>query len=458
MPSAVPLTNHVPPQHATGIIKFTNCLLARGKHLVKEDLWISSVTGKILNGQEILYGERAAPDEIIDLGRRILSPGLIDVQLNGAYGFDFSVIPDGDTTAYAKGVAMVNRKLIATGVTSYLPTMTSQRPEVYQKALPFLGPSGGTRDPTLGSESLGAHCEGPFLNPSKNGIHPPSVLQTPSHGLPSLTICYGAPNLPAIKMITLAPELPGALPSIRALASSSPTIVSIGHSAATYEEALEAMHAGATMITHLFNAMAPLHHRNPGIFGLLGTTTSSLPNKPFFGIIADGIHLHPTSVKIAWTAHPEGLVLVTDAMRLAGMPDGVYDWSNGARIVKRGSLLTLEENGRIAGSCSELVECVGNFVEWTGAGVAEALRAVTEVPARLLGLQGVKGCLEEGADADLVVLDFVEGQEGAEVGDSDAPKKKLVVEQVWKFGRRVFVRESDGEAQGKEMQNGVGQA
>lgn len=190
------------------------------------------------------------------------------------------------------------------------------------------------------------------------------------------------------------------------------------------------------MITHLFNAMEPLHHRNPGIFGLLGTTSSSLSSKPYFGIIADGIHLHGTTIKIAWTAHPEGLILVTDAMRLSGMPDGVYEWTNGSRIVKEGTMLTLEENGRIAGSAIGLLQCVENFLNWTGASVPQALKAVTETPARMLGLQGIKGCLEEGADADLVVLDLQDGV----VGEN----KKLVVEQVWKFGEKVFEREVGG--------------
>lgn len=118
---------------STGVVKFTNCLLVKGNELVKEDLWISSTSGKILNGQEMLYGHRVSPDDIIDLGGKILSPGLIDVQLNGAYGFDFSVIPEEGAAAYGKGVNRVNRSLVATGVTSYLPTLTSQRPEVYQK-------------------------------------------------------------------------------------------------------------------------------------------------------------------------------------------------------------------------------------------------------------------------------------------------------------------------------------
>jgi len=209
-------------------------------------------------------------------------------------------------------------------------------------------------------------------------------------------------------------------------------VVSIGHSDASYEEAKLGVKAGAKMITHLFNAMKPLHHRNPGIFGLLGTTSSSIATKPYFGIIADGIHLHPTSIKIAWNAHPEGLILVTDAMRLAGMPDGTYDWTNGSRIVKNGALLTLEENGKIAGSSIELVECVTNFLNWTGASVPEALKAVTETPARMLGVEGVKGTLKAGADADLVVLDL----EGGAVGQ----ERKLVVQQVWKFGKQVFER------------------
>lgn len=120
-------------QRGSGVTKFTNCLLVKGDDLVNEDLWISSTSGKILNGQELLFEHRIAPSRIVDLGGRILSPGLIDTQLNGAYGFDFSVIPEEDAAAYGKGVLRVNRSLITTGVTSYLPTMTSQRPEVYHE-------------------------------------------------------------------------------------------------------------------------------------------------------------------------------------------------------------------------------------------------------------------------------------------------------------------------------------
>jgi N-acetylglucosamine-6-phosphate deacetylase len=251
-------------------------------------------------------------------------------------------------------------------------------------------------------------------------------MQTPTPGIRAFTSCYGITNMPNIALITLAPELDGALPSIPALTNSFNTLISIGHSEASYELAKSAIAAGATMITHLFNAMAPLHHRNPGIFGLLGTSSSSV-SKPYFGLIADGIHVHPTTIKIAWNAHPDGLILVTDAMRFAGMPDGTYEWTNGSRVVKQGGMLTLEENGRIAGSSIQLVECVSNFLNWTGASVPEAVKAVTETPARMLGVLGRKGSLREGSDADLVVLELEE----------EGDERKLLVEQVWKFGKRV---------------------
>ncbi|OCL01789.1 carbohydrate esterase family 9 protein [Glonium stellatum] len=440
MPSAI---RDYEARSKSGITKFTNCLLVKGDDLVNEDLWISSVTGKILHSQEVFYDQQLIPDEIIDLGGRIISPGFIDVQLNGAYGFDFSVIPEEGMSAYGKGVRRVNKSLIKTGVTSYLPTITSQTPEVYHKVLPFLAPSGASRDPTAGSESLGAHCEGPFINPTKSGIHDPSILLTCPRGLPDLIDCYGASNLTPpcpIRLITLAPELPGALQATTALTALG-IVVSIGHSDASYEEARAGIAAGATMITHLFNAMRPLHHRNPGIFGLLGTaspssprstptstptstpgtpgtpgtpttttSTPSTPQKPFFGLIADGTHLHPTSTTLAHAAHPRGCILVTDAMSPAGLPNGTYPWHHGARITKHDALLTLDRSGgRIAGSSATLVACVDNFWNWTGVAVAVALRAVTEAPARMAGVWARKGRLGCAADADLCVLRVEEG-------------------------------------------------
>jgi N-acetylglucosamine-6-phosphate deacetylase len=420
-----------PERQRTGVTRFTGGYLVKGNKLVEEDLWISSITGKILCSQEVFYEYHVVPDEVIDLKGKILAPGFIDVQLNGAFGFDFSTVPQ-DIAVYQKGLKQLNKQLIRTGVTSYLPTLPSQQAEVYHQTLPYLGPSGASRNASEGSESLGAHCEGPFIANSKCGIHSPSVLLTAPNGFQDFEDCYGASNLTPpspdrkspITLITAAPELPG-------IASTIPEITSrgirfaLGHTEATYEIATSALQAGATMITHLFNAMRPLHHRNPGPFGTLGKTSGA--ERPYFGIIADGIHLHPTTVKIAWNAHPDGFILVTDAMKTLGLPDGMYDWTNGDRWEKSGARLTREGTETLAGSCATLGDCLENFWEWSGASVPEVVRAVTTTPAEMLGLVGVKGTLAEGADADLVVLDAREV----------AGRKKVGIEQVWKFGVKV---------------------
>ncbi|GAB7348864.1 hypothetical protein MBLNU459_g7566t1 [Dothideomycetes sp. NU459] len=424
MPAAVS-----PERPRSGITRITGCRLVKGDDIVEGDLWISSVTGRILRSQEVFYEHQAAPDEVIDLGGRIVCPGFIDVQFNGAFGFDFSQAPQ-DTTAYIKELRELNSKVIKTGVTSYLPTITSQRPEVYQKALPFLAPSGGARNADDGAESLGAHCEGPFLSPTKNGIHSVDVLQA-AQSFADLEACYGAQNLQSpspIKIITAAPEV-GNMAAVVPEVAERGIVFSIGHTEATYEQTSAAVGAGATMITHLFNAMKPLHHRNPGVFGSLGQAEKQ--PRPYFGIIADGIHLHPTTVKIAWNAYPEGMILVTDAMSLVGCPDGTYEWTNGERIVKEGSALILEGTDKIAGGTSTLLECVINFLNWSDATIPQAVRAVTTTPAKLLGLEKTKGSLDADADADLVVL-------SEEVDISG--RKELKVDQVWKFGKMIHER------------------
>lgn len=194
------------------------------------------------------------------------------------------------------------------------------------------------------------------MNPTKNGVHNVDVL-IEAQTFEDLEACYGAENLRPttendvipIRMITAAPERGNMMKLIPELTAKN-IVFSVGHSEATYEQASEAVGQGATMITHLFNAMRPLHHRNPGIFGVLGEA-ESLP-RPYFGIISDGIHLHPTTIKIAFNAHPDGFILVTDAMHLVGLPDGAYPWTNGetqAHIVKKGSKLLLENSDTIAG-------------------------------------------------------------------------------------------------------------
>lgn len=421
-----------------GLTKFTNCRLVRGNSLVWEDLWVSSVTGKIIQSQTAFYDDFVLPEETINLGGRILSPGLIECQLNGAFGFNFStVFPE--MSQYGKRLRDLNRRLIQTGVTSYIPTVTSQASDLYKAVLPYLGPSGANRQPEDGAESLGAHVEGPFLSPTKKGVHNVNILRE-AETWKDLEDMYGAENINPelakgrlpVRMVTAAPER-GRMTDLVPELTSRGIIYSIGHSEATYEEASKAVAAGATMITHLFNAMRPLHHRNPGIFGVLGTA-ESLP-RPYYGVISDGMHLHPTTVKIAFNAYPDGFILVTDAMHIVGLPDGSYEWTNGEagfRLLKQGFLVTQEGSDTIAGSSIVLIECVNNFMEWTGASIPQALKAVTSTPAAMLGLQGVKGSLEPGADADFVIFTEEETKTGS---------PRLVVDEVWKFGTRVFEKD-----------------
>ncbi|KAL1890553.1 N-acetyl-glucosamine-6-phosphate deacetylase [Sporothrix stenoceras] len=466
-----------------GITKLTNCRLVRGNDLVWEDLWISSNTGKIVRSQAAFYDHHVLPDETVDLGGRIVAPGMIECQLNGAFGFNFSTLfgdednaAKGQPTTYETRLRELNRKLVQTGVTSYVPTVTSQTSELYHKVLPHLAPHRG--EAKDGAESLGAHVEGPFLSPTKNGVHNPEVFREAT-AFADVEAMYGAKNLagdvhstgtdensrkPAVRMITAAPEIGRMTDVVFPELRRRGIVCAIGHSEATYEQAAAAISHGATMITHLFNAMRPLHHRNPGIFGVLGETplvrvdnpSSSLEGavapspRPYFGVIADGNHLHPTTVKIAYNAYPAGFILVTDAMHMVGCPDGPYDWTNGGhhmRLVKDGKVLLLEGTDTIAGSTITLIECVENFINWTGATIPQALRTVTSTPAAMLGLQGVKGSLDAGADADLLVLSAEEVLElpsspttAAVTGGASVVTTRLHVDEVWKFGQRVHQR------------------
>ncbi|EME77242.1 carbohydrate esterase family 9 protein [Pseudocercospora fijiensis CIRAD86] len=425
-----------PERPRTGVTRLTGGRLVKGDKLIEHDLWISSVTGKILHDQEVFYEHHVTPDEIIDLEGKILCPGFIDVQFNGAFGYDFSTIPEDGMEGYVKGLRKLNRHLIKTGVTSYLPTIPSNNPEIYQKTLPHLRPSGDSRNPLEGSESLGAHVEGPFISPTKNGIHSHDVLRTASNGFGDIEACYGSENLPLgsrgpITKITAAPEVEGVAQLIPEFTRRG-IIFSVGHTEATYEDVTNAVRSGATMITHLFNAMRPLHHRNPGPFGVLGKAEET--ERPYFGVISDGIHLHPTTVKIAYNAHKDGFIIVTDAMKTVGQPDGVYEWTNGDRFIKKGSVLTLEGTDRLAGSCATLVENVSNFWTWSRASIPEVIKAVTYTPAKMLGIERAKGTIEADADADLLVLDPIEEADG---------QKRFEVEQVWKFGSLVFDRQRE---------------
>lgn len=240
--------------------------------------------------------------------------------------------------------------------------------------------------------------EGPYLHPSKKGAHTAEhFLEPASTTAESL---YGASNLAStVKLVTLAPELKGSSALIKDLTNRN-IRVSLGHSTADYDTGIQALSAGANALTHVFNAMPPLHHREPGLAGLI-----SSPQAPYFSIIADSIHLHPSTVSMAYRTNPNKAILITDAIEMAGLPDGVYPGN--AQIAhkqeKKGNRVVLEGTETLIGSCCGLDECVRNLVKFSGCELAEAVRCVTENVAEMMGLED-RGRLVEGRRADFVVL------------------------------------------------------
>lgn len=323
----------------------------------------------------------------------LVSPGFIDLQVNGGFGVE---VGDG-----AQAIRHLAVRLPATGVTAFLPTLVSSSPEVYPRACrAFLDARGAP-----GALPLGLHLEGPFISPRRAGAHRRDALLHPPSDLFDPFLEHEV-----LRLVTLAPELEGGLDRVRRLAASG-VVVSLGHTDASYEELVQAIDAGATMVTHLYDAMSPFHHRAPGAVG-----AALLDERVVAGLIADGVHSHRASVRLAVRAKgADRIALVTDAIAGAGMGPGVYGL-DGREVVVDETAARLRD-GTLAGSVLTLDQAVRNVVGWTGSGVAEACHMASEVPARLLGLPA-KGRLAAGFDADLVLLDdalrvaatFVEGR------------------------------------------------
>lgn len=312
-------------------------------------------------------------------GARIL-PGLIDIQLNGAFGDDFSD-PSAD-------VPSICRRLPRFGVTAFVPTIVTSAPGVYAPALANL------RHPPVPGEArvLGVHIEGPFISHTYRGAHDPAQLRPPSIGEASRWLETGD-----VRWLTLAPELPGALALISFLVERG-VRVSIGHTDATWSEAAAGVDAGATLATHLFNAMRPLRHRDPGVAGYVLATGLTA------GFIADGNHVAFETLRmVARTKAPNELVLITDGLAGLGMPPGRYMVA-GHEYVSDGTSGRLLD-GTLTGSLLPLNLALRNLVEEVGLEPAVAVRLATLNPAHALGLDGTLGQVEVGRVADLAVVD-----------------------------------------------------
>jgi N-acetylglucosamine-6-phosphate deacetylase len=312
-----------------------------------------------------------------------IAPGLVDLQVNGAGGVDLSSAADPNAA-----LEHVARTLARHGVTSFCPTLVSSPVELIVERLAAFAP----RKIDGGADSLGPHIEGPFIDPEHRGVHDPRCIRLASGREIERWLRAGRPRI-----VTLAPELPGALDAVVKFMAAG-CVVSLGHSGADVPAARAALDAGASMGTHLFNAMPPLHHRQPGLVGALLASHATL------GLITDGVHLDPLTVDlVVGRAGVCRVALVSDALAAAGSPDGPSVLGDQA-VVSDGRAVR-RSDGVLAGSSTLLEGCLKTACAWLPwLSTAEVVRMATQTPADALGLQR-KGRVAAGADADLVVLD-----------------------------------------------------
>lgn len=298
----------------------------------------------------------------------------------------------------AEGVQKVAKGLLQYGVTSFCPTVVTSPKEDYEKIVTKVKKCNGSKE---GAGVLGLHLEGPFISKEKKGAHNEQYIRTFPNGYQDVIEMYG--NLDNVAIVTLAPELERSSDVIQELCKRG-IKVSLGHSVADLVTGEEAMRQGASMITHLFNAMLSFHHRDPHLIGML--SSSKLPDDRtlYFGLIADGIHTHPAALRIAYRVHQKGLVLVTDAIAAMGLPTGRHHMgTQELEIVGKRAMIAGTQT--LCGSISPLDYCVRNLLKNTGCGVVHALESASLHPAEMLDITDRKGTLDYGTDADFIILD-----------------------------------------------------
>ena len=343
-------------------------------------------TGSVAFRGDKILGVDAANESVtespaIDAEGLLISPGLIDLQVNGGNGLDLASEPE--------LLWELADRLPATGVTAFLPTIVSSPPEVNKRAVSAIA---ARPDNHLGAEPLGLHFEGPMLNPEQSGAHRDNYLRSPgTEVIDNWSLKNG------VALVTLAPELQGALEVIEQLVARD-IVVSAGHSTATADEAANAVDAGVTMVTHLFNAMTPMHHRSPNLAGLALADRNVVA-----GVIADGIHVDPVMVATAWAAKGMSrLALVTDAVAAMGMGHGTHMF--GEQKVTSDDRGVRREDGTLAGTNLTLDQAFRQLMAFTGCWAEEALHTVTATPAMVLN-RSDRGIVAPGTIADLALFD-----------------------------------------------------
>jgi len=344
--------------------------------------------GKILVGYNLLFVQKIITitkelpiwAEVIDAGGAYLSAGFVDIHIHGSGGADVM-------DATPESLEIISQTLLQTGTTSFLATTMTMSPLEIDKALLNLQHH---KNSVTGAKIVGVHLEGPFINAQKHGAQNPEYIQQPN-------IEIIASYLEMIKMITLAPEVEGAKAFMAYLQKHYPKIVlSIGHSDATYMQSQQSFKEGITHATHLFNAMNPLHHREPGIVGAVLANNSISCD-----VIADLIHIHPAFFNLVYMLKQEQLLLITDAMRAGCMKCGTYTLGGQKVIVEEGEARL--EDGTLAGSVLKFNEALKNFYNHSEIKLPELIAMVTKLPAQKLGLE--IGELKEDYPADLVLFD-----------------------------------------------------
>ncbi len=364
---------------------------------VEQTMGTFAVRGRMLLGSELTPGTVVVEDgRIVRVTREardgdlpgvildaaIIAPGFIDLQVNGGFGVEV-----GDDPAAIRHLSLL---LPRTGVTSFLPTVVTAPTDFYPRA--YAAFQEATDGPVTGARARGLHLEGPFLSPARKGAHRLDLIEAADPRL-----LEELPPGEVVRLVTLAPDRAGAMERIRLLRRRG-IVVSLGHADASYEVFERGVDAGATMATHLYNAMSPFGHRAPGTIG-----AALVDDRVVVGLIADGVHSHAASLALAVRAKgAERIALISDMISAAGMGPGEYRLG-GQMVTVDGRSARLSD-GTLAGAIITMDEAVRNAVAWGRATPGEALRMASMTPADALELAHA-GRLEVGCDADLALLD-----------------------------------------------------
>ncbi len=321
--------------------------------------------------------------EVMDVQGNYVVPAFVDVHFHGCMGHDFC---EGTSEA----ISLLAQYEASRGVTAICPATMTYPEEVLSK----IAIAARTYEPKKNESALvGINMEGPFISPYKVGAQNPAYVQ--SCNIDEMRrLMEKSNNL--FKIVDVAPEEPGALEFIEAMRDE--VRISIAHTCATYDEATRAFEAGAKQVTHLYNAMPGMNHRAPGVI------PAALENGATPEIIADGVHIHPAMVRLAFKMFGDDrMILISDSMEATGMPDGEYQ-IGGQPVTKKGNMATLHD-GTLAGSVTDLADCVRICVTDMGVALESSLKAATCNPAKAIGVQDKYGYIAQGSMADIVILD-----------------------------------------------------